>query len=222
MGLIPEERMEPVMKEVTVVLHRRALRLEWFTAIWNVIEAGVAIGAGVLSGSLALIAFGFDSLIEVLSAAAVLWRLISAGPEASQEENQAAEKRALTLVGITFFLLAAYVVIEAVSSILAGDEPGLTVIGLVLAAISLIVMPILAYSKQVTAAEMGSRALRADAIETWVCAFLSAALLLGLGLHRFLGWWWADSAAALAMTPFIVWQGWEAFEEGRGSGEQED
>lgn len=201
--------------EHKAVLHRRAVRLEWFTTIWNIIEAGVAIGAGILSGSIALIAFGFDSLIEVLSAGAVLWRLITAGPGASRQENEAAEKRALILVGLTFFLLAAYVVIEAVTSILAGDEPGQTLVGLALAGVSVIVMPILAYRKQATAVEMGSRALRADAIETWVCAYLSAALLLGLGLHRFLGWWWADSAAALAMAPFILWQGWEAFAEGR-------
>lgn len=202
-------------------LHRRAVRLEWFTTGWNVIEAVIAIGSGVASGSIALVAFGVDSLIEVLSAAAVLWRLIRAGPQASEADSAAAEKRALLVVGVTFYLLATYAGVDAILSLIAREVPEFSLVGLVLSAASLVVMPILAHAKQTTATSMGSRALHADAIETWVCAYLSAALLLGLGLHRLLGWWWADPIAALVMVPFIIWQGRETVQEARES-ENED
>jgi Cation efflux family len=151
-------------------LHRRALRLEYFTVGWNVIEGVVAIGAGVVAGSLALVGFGVDSSIEVISAVGLLWRLRSAGPTASVAEESTAERRALYVVAATFFLLAAYITVEAGTGLLGGEQPDTSTVGLVLSVLSLLVMPTLAYWKQRTGREMGSRALVADAAETWVCS----------------------------------------------------
>jgi divalent metal cation (Fe/Co/Zn/Cd) transporter len=128
-------------------LHRRGVRLEVFTVAWNVVEAFVAIGAGFLAGSVALVGFGVDSGIEVISAVALLWRLLKASPKASADEHWAAEKRALHLVAATFFLLSAYIAYEAIGALLAHEGPDSSTVGLVLAAISLLVMPTLAYLK---------------------------------------------------------------------------
>ncbi|MEJ7814694.1 MAG: cation transporter [Rubrobacter sp.] len=196
-------------------LHRRGVRLEVFTITWNVVEAFVAIGAGLLAGSVALVGFGVDSGIEVISAVALLWRLLKAGPEASAEEHGAAEKRALYLVAATFFLLSAYIAYEAAVALLSREGPDGSVVGLVLAAISLLVMPSLAYLKGRTGREMGSDALRADAAETWVCSYLSLALLAGVGLYAAFGWWWADPVGALAMLPVVLWQGFGTLREAR-------
>ena len=196
-------------------LHRRGVRLEVFTMTWNVVEAFVAIGAGLLAGSVALVGFGVDSGIEVISAVALLWRLLKAGPEASAEEHGAAERRALYLVAATFFLLSAYIAYEAAGALLTREGPDGSVVGLVLAAISLLVMPTLAYLKGRTGREMGSEALRADAAETWVCSYLSLALLAGVGLYAAFGWWWVDPVGALAMLPVVLWQGFGTLREAR-------
>jgi cation diffusion facilitator family transporter len=201
------------------LLHRRALRLEWFTVGWNVVEAVVAIGAGLLAGSVALVGFGVDSGVEVISALGLLWRLRKAGPDATVAEESGAERRALYAVAATFFLLAAYIAFEAGTALLGREEPDRSSVGLVLSVLSLVIMPVLAYSKQRTGREMGSRALMADSAETWVCSYLSLALLAGVGLHELFGWWWADPVGALAMLPVILWQGWETFGEAR---ERED
>jgi len=165
-------------------LHRRGLRLEWFTVAWNVVEAAVAIDAGHVVGSVALVGFGADSGIEVISAVALLWSLYRAGPNASAEEHGDAERKALYLVGATFFLLAAYIAYEAIGSLISGEGPESSTVGLVLSALSILVMPTLAYLKGRTGKEMGSRALVADSKETWVCAYLSVALLAAVGLTR--------------------------------------
>jgi cation diffusion facilitator family transporter len=191
------------------------VRLEWFTVSWNVIEAVVAIGAGIIAGSVALIGFGVDSGIEVISAVGLLWRLRRAGPDADADEESAAEKRALHVVAATFFLLAAYIAYEAVGALLNREEPLTSPIGIALSIASLVIMPALAYAKQRTGREMGSRALVADSKETWVCSYLSLALLIGVGAFALLGWWWADPIGALAMLPVIVWQGWETLSEAR-------
>jgi cation diffusion facilitator family transporter len=203
-------------------LHRWSLRLEWFTVAWNVVEAIVAIGAGLLVGSVALVGFGVDSGIEVISAVALLWRLYRAGPEASAEEQGAAEKRALYLVAATFFLLAVYILYEAVGALLTAEEPESSKVGLVLSILSILIMPTLAYLKGRTGREMGSRALVADSLETWVCAYLSFALLAAVGLNAAFGWWWADPVGALAMLPVIVWQGWETLGEAREGDDDDD
>ena len=202
-----------------VKLHRRGLLLEWFTVAWNVVEAVVAVGVGLVVGSVALVGFGVDSGIEVISAVALLWRLYRAGPEASAEEHGHAERRALYLVAATFFLLAAYILYEAIGALLSGEGPEVSVVALVLSVVSIVVMPTLAYLKGRTGREMGSRALVADSVETWVCAYLSVALLAAVGLNAAFGWWWADPAGALAMLPVILWQGWETLGEAREEGE---
>jgi divalent metal cation (Fe/Co/Zn/Cd) transporter len=170
-------------------LHRRALWLEYFTVGWNVIEGVVAIAAGLLAGSVALIGFGVDSSIEVISAIGLLWRLRKAGPDATVQEESGAERRALYIVAATFLLLAAYITSEAVNSLLGREEPDRSTVGLVLSVLSLAIMPALAYMKQRTGHEMGSRALVADAAETWVCSYLPLALLAGVGLYALFGWW---------------------------------
>jgi divalent metal cation (Fe/Co/Zn/Cd) transporter len=182
---------------------------------WNVVEAVVAIAAGVAVGSIALVGFGSDSLIEVTSAGILIWRLRRAGPDATAQEEGARERKALLVVGATFFLLAAYVAYEALSELVGGGEAGFSAVGLALSVASLVVMPLLATAKLRVAREMGSRALRADGMETWVCAYLSAALLAGLALNAAWGWWWADAVAGLAMLPVILWQGWETLEDAR-------
>jgi cation diffusion facilitator family transporter len=196
-------------------LHCRALWLEYLTVGWNVIEGMVAIGAGLIAGSVALVGFGVDSSIEVISALGLLWRLRKAGPTATVQEESAAERRALYVVAATFFLLAAYITYEALNSLIGREEPDHSTVGLVLSVLSLVIMPALAWAKQRTGQQMGSRALVADAAETWVCSYLSLALLGGVGLHALFGWWWADPVGALAMLPVILWQGWETFGEAR-------
>jgi cation diffusion facilitator family transporter len=213
-GILRPRPLEPMVLS-REDLHRRALRLEWLTTAWNVLEAAVALTAGVISGSVALIGFGIDSLIEVLSAVALLWRLLRAGPNASEEETGRAERTALLLVGLTFFLLGGYLAVEAISTLATASVPDTSTVGLILSVASLIAMPSLGYAKQVTARRLGSKAMAADAVETWVCAYLSAALLAGLGLHSLLGWWWADPVGALLMVPFVVWQGIRAMGEAR-------
>jgi cation diffusion facilitator family transporter len=203
-------------------LHRRALRLENFTIGWNLIEAVVAIGAGILAGSVALIGFGVDSSIEVISALGLLWRLRKAGPTATVQQESAAERRALYIVAATFFLLAAYISVEAITALIGQDAPETSTVGLVLSVLSLAIMPALAWWKQRTGREMGSRALVADAAETWVCSYLSLALLAGVGLYFLFDWWWADPAGALAMLPVIVWQGWETLGEARERHDHDD
>ncbi len=203
-------------------LHRRALWLEAFTIAWNVIEAFVAVGAGLASGSVALVGFGVDSAIEVTSAGGLFWRLRKAGPDAAAVEESDAERKALYIVAATFFALAAYIVYESVSSLLGDKEPDSSTVGVVLAVLSLAIMPMLAWWKQRTGKEMGSRALQADAIETWVCSYLSLALLLGVGLHVAFGWAWADPLAALTMLPVILYEGWETLQEAREHDDDED
>jgi divalent metal cation (Fe/Co/Zn/Cd) transporter len=189
-------------------LTKNALRLEWFTLSWNVLEAVVAIVAGLVAGSIALIGFGLDSVVESASAVILLWRLRQTG-----EAAERAERRAVRLVGVSFFVLAAYVTWEAVSALIQREAPQTSLPGIVLATLSLIVMPLLARAKARLAREMGSRALAADSKETLACAFLSATLLAGLVANAWLGWWWADPVAALGIVIFLVREGWEAFEQ---------
>ena len=200
-------------------MHRRGLWLEVFTVAWNVVEAVVAVGVGIAVGSGALVGFGVDSGIEVISAVALLWRLLKAGPQASVPEESAAERKALYLVAATFFLFALYILYEAVGALISGEGPESSTVALVLSAVSLVIMPVLAYLKGRTGREMGSRALVADSVETWVCAYLSVALLAAVGLNAAFGWWWADPIGALAMLPVILWQGWETLGEAREGGE---
>lgn len=180
---------------------RAGRRLEYLTLGWNMIEAVVAVGAGLFAGSIALVGFGADSVIESLSGAALLWRL------QSHEADERREQIALKLVGISFLVLAAYVAFEAGKTLLNAEVPAASPVGIALAIGSLIVMPLLARAKRRVAARLESSALVADSHQTDICAYLSAILLGGLVLNALWGWWWADPLAALAMVPIIVREG---------------
>jgi divalent metal cation (Fe/Co/Zn/Cd) transporter len=192
-----------------VKLVRRALWLVGATLAYNVIEAVVAVWAGAEAGSIALLGFGLDSVIECAAAAVLLWRLRVETRSDDPERVETADRRAHRFVGVTFLALAAYVTVEAVVTLNSGDHPGSSPIGIGLAAVSLVIMPVLAWAKLRTAAGLGSGALQAEAKETLACAYLSLALLLGLTLNAAVGWWWADPAAALFMVPWLVREGVE-------------
>lgn len=185
---------------------RRGRLLEYLTIGWNSLEGLIAIASGLLAGSIALVGFGVDSVIEVSSGAALLWRLHLDSPE----RRERAEQVALKLVGVSFLALAAYVAFDAVKSLVYREVPEASYVGIALAALSLAVMPLLARAKRRVAAEIGSRALQADSRQTDICTYLSAILLGGLILNALLGWWWADPVAALVMVPIIVKEGVEA------------
>jgi divalent metal cation (Fe/Co/Zn/Cd) transporter len=183
---------------------KRGRRLEYFTIGWNLLEAFVSIAAGLFAGSIALIGFGIDSLIETSSGVILLWRLREG------EEGERRERLALKLVGGSLLGLAAYVGFEAARSLVLHEEPERSWPGIIIAALSLIVMPLLARAKRKVALGIKSRALAADSKQTDICAYLSAILLGGLMLNAFLGWWWADPLAGLIMVPMIAKEGWES------------
>jgi divalent metal cation (Fe/Co/Zn/Cd) transporter len=180
---------------------RHGRKLEYFTVGWNMVEAAVAVGSGLLAGSIALVGFGVDSLIESLSGSILLWRL------ASSVHDESREKVAVKLVGVSFLVLAAYVAFEAVTSLIDGESPLASPVGIGLSVASLIVMPLLASAKRKSAASLNSHAMKADSRQTDLCAYLSAILLGGLALNALWGWWWADPVAALIMVPIIVREG---------------
>ena len=186
---------------------RRGRRLQYATVAWNSGEFLVAVAAGVVSGSIALVGFGFDSAIEVMSSLTAPWRLGHDGDAAARER---AERRALRIIGVCLLLLAAYVVWSAVASLVGRESAAVSITGVVLAALSLVVMPTLVHFKRGIARALASDALAAESRQTEICAYLSAILLAGLGLNAWLGWWWADPAAALVMAPLIAREGWTA------------
>lgn len=178
----------------------RGKKLAYFTIFYNLLEAAVALAAGAVANSIALIGFGLDSLIEVASGAAVLWRL----------HDEEAERKALRIVGGSFLALAGYVAWESCGSLWKGEAPERSLPGTVLAAVSVVVMPLLAREKRKVAGALSSETMRADARQTDFCTYLSAILLVGLLLNAALGWWWADPVAGVVMTPVIAREGWQA------------
>jgi divalent metal cation (Fe/Co/Zn/Cd) transporter len=196
-------------------LHRRAVWLEYFTVGGNVIEGVVAIGAGIIAGSVALIGFGVDSSIEVISALGLLWRLRKAGPTPPSRRRAALNAVPCMWSPSPSSCWPPTSPSRRSPACSAGRHPTARSWGLVLSVLSLVIMPALAWWKQRTGRQMGSRALVADAAETWVCSYLSLALLAGVGLHELFGWWWADPVGVLAMLPVILWQGWETLGEAR-------
>ena len=188
-------------------LIKRGRYLEYFTIGYNSLEGLIAVGAGVLASSIALVGFGFDSLIEVTSGAVLLWRLYADVDEARRERVEAISLR---LVGICFIVLALYVTQDSIWSLLKREAPDESLTGIILAAVSLIVMPLLVRAKRKVARSINSGALMADSKQTELCTYLSAILLGGLLLNAFLGWWWADPVAALIMVPIIAKEGIEA------------
>ncbi len=185
----------------------RGLGLEYFTVAWNLVEAAVALAFGAVAGSIALIGFGLDSLIEVSSGGVLLWRLRA---DQDEERRERVERSALKLVGWSLLLLAAYVCGDSVVSLVRREAPERSLPGIALAIASLIAMPLLARAKRRVASELGSSALQADSRQTDICAYLSAVLLLGLLLNAAFRWWWADPVAGLVMVPLIAYEGSEA------------
>ena len=185
-------------------LHRRALALAYLSMGWMVIEAGVAVTAGILAASVALVGFGLDSVIEFFSAVIVVWQLHGQGEQR--------ETRAVRLIGVTFFALAAYLAVESIRDLIDQARLEHSIPGIAVTAAALIVMPLLAVAKRRTGQAMNNRAVIADSDETAFCAFTSAAALLGIGLNAGLGWWWADPAAALVIAALAVREGLEAWE----------
>ena len=176
---------------------RRARWLNGFTIGWNAIEGIVAIGAGIVAGSVSLIGFGLDSAIEVSAAATLTWRLARENrDDCRQRDDQLAQR----LVAVAFSVLAVYVAFNAASDLISGRAPDPSLVGMVLAAVSLAVMPLIARAKRRVAPTIGSRAAMAEATQTDLCTALSAALLIGLGLNALFGWWWADPVAALVIA----------------------
>ncbi|HVP42911.1 MAG TPA: cation transporter [Terriglobales bacterium] len=186
---------------------RRGRRLEIFTILWNSAEAVVALVAGAVAGSISLVGFGIDSLIEVTSGAALLWRM---GVDDDPARRERIEQKSLKIVGGCFVALALYIAYEAVETLWRHQAAERSLPGIVLAAVSLAAMPLLSRAKRRVAASLNSAAMAADAKQTEFCAYLSAILLAGLLLNAALGWWWADPVAALLMVPIIANEGREA------------
>ena len=178
---------------------------------YNVVEAVVALAAGTVASSIALVGFGLDSGIETLAAVVVLMRLRDESRTGDPDAHEATERRAERVVGGTLLALAVYVSVEAVRNLVTRHTPEASPVGIALTAVSLVLMPFLAWAKYRTGKALGSRALVADSKETLICSYLSLTLLIGLTLNAWQGWWWADPAAALAMAPYIAYEGWEAW-----------
>lgn len=187
----------------STALSRRARQLAWATIAWNVIEAVVAISAGAAASSIALVGFGLDSTVEVLSAVVILWQLHGLAEDR--------ERRALRLIAVSFFALAVYVAVQAIVDLSSRAQPESAPVGIGLAIASLVVMPILAGAKRRTGRAMGSSTVVADSNQTKLCAYLSAILLGGLLLNASVGWWWADPLAALAIAVLAINEGREAW-----------
>jgi divalent metal cation (Fe/Co/Zn/Cd) transporter len=181
--------------------------------LYNAVEAVIALWAGAVAGSVALVGFGFDSVIELAAATVVLWRMAIEARGADTTRVAAAERRVRRFVGVTFFVLAAYVLIQSVWNLWTENPPAESAVGIVLALISLMVMPLIALGKFKVADVLDSRALRAEAKETLACSYLSFCLFLGLVANAAVGWWWADPVAAILMVPWLVKEGLEAFED---------
>jgi divalent metal cation (Fe/Co/Zn/Cd) transporter len=203
---IPQENSVPLM--------RRAALLQWLTVAHGLIEGSASLYASRGSNSVALLGFGLDSFVEVLSASIVLWRLASL---AGRGRFYLSERTGLRLVGICFVALSIGVGGDAIDGLLHREIPHETALGIAVAAASVALMPLLGQAKKRISGEIGSHSMSADAKQTHFCAYLAGITLVGLGLKSAFGWWWADSAAALIMTPIILWEGIQAL-RGRACG----
>ena len=206
-----EERMRLV---------KRARLLARLGLVWHGIEAGVAIGAGIVAGSIALIGFGADSLIEAAAGIVILWRFAS-----GRISSEGAERRAQRMIGLSYFLLAAYVGIESGRTLLLQEHPATSWVGMGLSVVTLLTMPPLARAKARVGEELGSAAVKGEGTQNMLCAYLSAALLIGLGANALFGWWWADPLAALVIAGVAVREGlesWRGEQCGCYAGEEPD
>jgi divalent metal cation (Fe/Co/Zn/Cd) transporter len=187
-------------------LVRRGLWLNYLTIAYNTVEAIISVAAGIVSGSVALVSFGVDSGIEVTSSLAAHWRLRA---DIDPEHRERVERLTHRIIGLSFLALAVYVTVESVTTLWQREAPEASPVGLIILALSVLIMPVIARASRRVARALGSRALEADAAQTSLCAYLSVIGLVGVGLNAALGWWWADPVAALAMVPIITKEGLE-------------
>ena len=199
-GQVGEPRPSPRAERAQ--LERRARRLAWGGIAWHLVEFLIALAAGIAAGSIALIGFGADSLIEAIAGFVVLWLFTG-----SRVGSNAAERRAQQLIAISFYVLAVYVAIEAVRTVADGKHPATSWVGIGLAVVTAVTMPVLARAKRRVGHALVSSATVKEASQTTLCAYLSLGLLVGLGANALLGWWWADPVAALGVTYFLVREG---------------
>jgi len=193
-----------------ISLKKKALVLVWIGEVWNIFEATVAIWAALFVGSVALLAFGLDSLIELFAGAVLIWRFWK---EKKYKESEK-EKTALRLIGATFFLLSAFILFQSIATLLGYFAPPKeSIVGILITVSSAILMTVLFLYKSRIAKRIGSRALRAEAYQSLVCDLQDLVVLVGLGLNGLFGWWWADPLMALALVPFLIKEGLESFEE---------
>jgi cation diffusion facilitator family transporter len=195
-------------------LYKKGLHLEYFTVAYNIVEAVLSILFGSLAKSIALVGFGLDSIVESLSGMILIWRLRQHG-KISEEEEERIEKRAQKFIAMTFFILGLYILFQSVKKMIFREIPDPSLPGIIIAVVSLIVMPILSYQKHKTGKQIQSEALIADSKETLACSFLSVALLLGLGLNYLLGFWQADALAGIIIVLFLMREGLEIWKESK-------
>jgi divalent metal cation (Fe/Co/Zn/Cd) transporter len=193
-------------------LQKRALLLSYFTVGYNVLEGAVSLLAGVWAGSIALVGFGLDSFVESLSGGVMIWRF-ARHEGLSPEEEERLERRAVRIVGWTFFVLAAYVLYESLHKLLFREVPAPSLLGIIIAVVSIVVMPLLFYLKYRTGESLGSASLMADSKQTLACALLSVALLIGLGLNYLYGIWQADPVIGLVIVALLAREGYHTLKE---------
>jgi cation diffusion facilitator family transporter len=193
-------------------LRQKALHLSYFTIAYNIVECLISLIAGFLAGSIALVGFGLDSLVESLSGGVMIWRF-ARHEGLSQEEEERLERRAIKIIGYTFFILAAYVLYESLEKLILQEPPAPSLLGIGIAFASIIVMPVLFYLKYQTGKSIGSASLMADSKQTLACAMLSVALLIGLGLNYLFGIWQADPAIGLVIVILLAREGYQAIKE---------
>lgn len=189
----------------SAALRKRGLRLAWFIVGWDIVEGTVAVTAGLLAASIALVGFGIDSAIEVFAALVVIWQL--------RQDGKQRYATALRLIAVSFFLLAGYVIYKSVSDLINTSQPDASPVGIILAAVATAVMVPVAIAQKRTGEALGNQVLVAQSNETWISNYLSVSLLLGLGLNALFGWWWADPLVALLISLVAVREGWEAWHQ---------
>ena len=216
-GLLPIAQFwyTAIMESTRAVDIRQGLRIEVITIIWMVIEMAVSILAGIASGSILLIAFGMDSLIELVSGAILLWRLRVESQNGDVERVERAEGRATWVVAITLALLCIYVLVTAVYGLLARSQPEPSPVGIAISAAAVLIMPYLAVNKRRIAKRIHSDALAGDAANSITCAYMAGTVLVGLTLNSLFGWWWVENVAALLFLVWLVRETWETFEDAR-------
>ena len=195
-------------------LHKKALLLSYFTVGYNVLEGIASIFAGLFAGSIALVGFGMDSFVESLSGCIMIWRFRKHG-KITEEEEEKVELRAIKLIAYTFFILGSYVLYESIKKLYFHEIPNPSLLGIIIAIVSIIVMPVLFYMKYQTGKSVNSKSLVADSKQTLACTFMSVALLIGLGLNYLYGLWWADPVVGLIIVVFLIKEGYTTFKEGK-------